>query len=102
MPLDQATIITKAREVTGNKETRAVAERFATDTGIGIGLGKYVRELNKLVGNATGVKEVTFQTVDGQQDYSIEDEIGADVGQIQEVVRSGSYLAANLLDDTEV
>lgn len=94
-----AEVLARAREITGNKVTRDAAERHATDGAILNAIQTHIRDLNLKYGNTTGKKEITFTTVAGTQDYDIPTYVGADVGQIDEVLQAGAYVADVLFSD---
>ncbi|MGE5610990.1 MAG: hypothetical protein ACM359_17200 [Bacillota bacterium] len=96
---DQATIIDKARQITGNKMDNAVGETFIPDDAIAAAIAPAVRDLNTIYGTATGLKEFTFTATPGVQDYDLQATLGADVYEVMEVIRSAAYLADGLLGD---
>jgi hypothetical protein len=102
VPLNSADIFEKARQITGNKESRIAGEIFAPNEAIELAIRPVVRELNKSYGSNAAAKEVSFSTVSGQQDYCIESSVGADVFRIDQVIRSRAYIPDTLLVDGEI
>lgn len=99
---DQAAILNKAREITGNKPSVAVGETGVPDTAILAALGPAVRDLARSFGDASSTKETIFTTTAGVQDYALADYVGADVSQVTEVMRSSAYVADVLSDEGEI
>jgi hypothetical protein len=96
--LTKSDIINKARGIVGNKTENSAGEVMIDDVDIDIELAPAIRELNKIYGSSVARKEQWFVTVANQQAYSIAGVIGTDVSEIEEVLRSGSYLPDHLLD----
>lgn len=101
MPV-QSDIITKAREITGNKEDRSVSEVQIPDAAITADLVPVVRELNRIYGTTSSAKEVKFHPVAGQQDYSIATYVGNDVYRIEEVLRSEQDFPVGALNQSSI
>ena len=87
---DLITVTGKARKIIGNQPDTAVGEVFIPDDVVDIALAPIVRDLNKLYGSASGMKEKAFTAVANQQLYTIADVIGSDVSEIVEVIRSSA------------
>jgi hypothetical protein len=99
----QADIITKAREITGNKPDRSAAELEVPDAAITAEMARSIRDLNRIYGSASSVKEVKFHPVANQQDYAIATYVGSDVYRIDLVLRSNQdYPAGTLVDTSKV
>lgn len=99
---DQAEILSKARDITGNKPSVAVGETSIPDSAILAALDPVIRDLSRRYGDATTSKEVVFDAVPGQQDYSLDTYVGTGVYEIVEALRSIGYLPDVLTDGDEV
>jgi hypothetical protein len=88
---DLTTIIERARDITGNKVDRSLNEVGIPDEAIEAELLPYIRDLNKIYGTSSGVKEIRFTTTANQQNYSILADVGTDVQQITEVLQSDAH-----------
>lgn len=99
---DSATILDKARQITGNKPDNAVGETFIPDDAILAALAPAIRDLNTIYGNASGLKETTFTASAGVQDYGIEATIGPDVFEVMDVIRSGAYVPDDAINAADM
>src|SRR2546421_467041 len=85
-------IIAKARGITGYKLDSSAGDLVPKDPDVQAAMSRHVRDLNRMFGGSASVKEKTFTASIGQQDYLISTYVGSDVFEIEEVLRSGSYM----------
>lgn len=94
--MNLTTIIGKVRGITGNKPANAASDFFIDNPDISTGLAPYIRDLNKIYGNSTGRKRVTFSAVANQQEYAFDTYLETGAFEVIDVWRSSS----NLPDDS--
>jgi len=99
MSLSATEIIAAARAITGNKTDAGAGETSIDDAAIVAEMKTAIRDLNRIFGGSSGLKEIIFQAVVNQQDYSIAGVVGTDVYEIEEVIRSDAYVGDYLMDD---
>ena len=100
---DKTVILTKAREITGNKASVAVGETMIPDAAILALLDPIVRDLARAAGaGSLSAKEILFSAVALQQDYEIATAVASDVAAIQQVYRSAAHVPDLLSDSDEV
>lgn len=95
MALTEATIILRAREITGNTVEKAIGERFVPDEAIRPLIRAAIRYLNRVCGASAALKEKRFSTVAGQQDYPLAAapiEV-TDLLSLKELLRSGAHVS---------
>jgi len=94
-------VVSLARDETGIKLENAVGELFVPDHIIESGIGPIVRELNRMLGTTTAVREVNFTAVPETQDYTISTYVGTDVHRIDQVLRSGAFVPDGVVQTDE-
>lgn len=91
--MTEAEIIEGARRILGNREEASVGEWAVPDEGVTEALRENVEDLNKAFGTSAGRKEITFTAAGGVQDYVVATHVGTDVASIDDVIRSGAFVA---------
>lgn len=99
---DKAEIISKARDITGNKPSVAVGETSVPDSAILAALDPIVRDLSRRYGDSGTSRQAVFDATAGHQDYPIASAVGADVFQIVSVMRSSAYTPDVLTDGDSI